>query len=67
MCFDPEVLQVIKLTAHLPVTDEQLMDAGMMPDTRPPVIVPWRSRLRWKLDAARERLGEFIAGRRFDE
>jgi hypothetical protein len=68
MCFDPAVLQVRKLVAYLPVTDEQLMDAGMMPDTRPALPrPPWRRRLRWWVEVQRERLGEFIAGRKFED
>jgi hypothetical protein len=37
-------------------SDEMLMDCGVIPDTRPKVKYPWRSRLRWRFAEARERL-----------
>lgn len=51
----PELL-VTKHTAHILVSEEMLMDCGVIPDTRPPPPpVPWRRRLRWRLADARER------------
>jgi hypothetical protein len=45
-----------KLSAVIEVPDELLMDAGLIPDTRPPLPPPtWRTRLRRKLGAWRER------------
>lgn len=67
MTFDDFTLSAKKLTAYIPVTDEQLMDAGAIPDNRPLIRTPWRRRLRWWIEIRRERLGELIAGRRFDE
>ena len=46
---------------------EQLMDHGVIPDTRPPVRIPRRRRLRWWVQVQREWLGEWIGGRRFDD
>jgi hypothetical protein len=46
-----------KLSYVIQVPDELLMDAGVIPDTRvrrPPSL---RSRLRWRVAAARERAG----------
>jgi hypothetical protein len=42
------------------VSEEMLMDCGVIPDTRPPTVVPWRSRLRWRWQAWRERTGRTV-------
>jgi len=64
-----EAISVVKSTSYVQVSDEVLMDAGLIPDTRPPL--PWRTRLRYRWKAAvhraRTRLGEIVAGRRFDD
>lgn len=57
-----EHIRVIKHAAYLPVSDELLMDAGVIPDTRPPVHIPWRSRLRWRISERRERVGRKVGG-----
>jgi hypothetical protein len=44
---------VTKTSAWLPVSEEILMDEGIIPDTRPRPAL--RKRLRWKAAAARER------------
>lgn len=45
-----------KLSAIMVVPDELLMDAGIIPDTRPRVPIPWRTRLRYRIDDWRERM-----------
>jgi hypothetical protein len=65
---DDEVLRAVKFGSYIQVSDELLMDQGLIPDTRPPVPPPpWRTRLCWWVEGRRERVGEIIAGRRFDE
>lgn len=45
-----------KLVSYIEVPDELLMDAGLIPDTRPPrPPLPWRHRLRSKVSDWRER------------
>jgi hypothetical protein len=44
------------------VSDDQLMDMGVIPDTRPPVHTPWHRRLRWRWQAWRERAGRNVGG-----
>lgn len=40
---------IIKAASYIEVSDELLMDYGVIPDTRPPLPPPsWRTRLRWK-------------------
>ncbi len=64
-------LTVQKRTAHLPVSTDLLMDMGVIPDTRPPVVYPLWTRIRWAIQRrvrrARLHLGEWVAGERFDE
>ena len=62
MTDDQTPITVIKHAAYLPFSDEQLMDAGVIPDTRPPVHIPWRSRLRWRISERRERVGRKVGG-----
>lgn len=55
---EPELL-IQKDAVYIPVSEELLMDFGVIPDTRPPrPPVPWHRRLRWKLSAARTRAAE---------
>lgn len=64
-------ITVKRLTAHVPITAEQLLDAGLPlpPGMEPPPPAsrwPWHRRLRWKIrenvDRTRERVGFRIAG-----
>lgn len=58
----PPRIVVTKTSAILPMSDDQLMDAGIIPDTRPPVRIPWRRRARWRWLAWRERAGRRVGG-----
>jgi hypothetical protein len=54
---DAVPLVIAKSYAIIEVADELLMDAGVIPDTRPPLPPPsWRTRLRYRVDDAREAL-----------
>lgn len=54
--FSQAALDARKFTAHIQVSEELLMDQGAIPDTRPPLPPPtWRTRLRRKREAWRER------------
>jgi hypothetical protein len=57
-----------KMAVQVPISNELLMDYGVIPDTRPPPPpLPWRMRLRWKWSGARDWLAErayrLISGR----
>ena len=69
--FPKTVLGARKLSVGLQMSDEQLMDMGMIPDTRPPAPVPirpnWRTRARLKVALLRIRLGEIVAGQTFED
>lgn len=60
------ILSVKKHGFLIPVVNETLMDAGIIPDTREPVQVSrwWRARwpIREAVAAARIKVGEKIAG-----
>lgn len=55
-----------KLSMFVPVSNETMMAYGLIPDTRPPVHIPWHRRLRWRvrdtIDRARLKVGARIAG-----
>jgi hypothetical protein len=55
---EPELeITVTKASAYLMVSDEVLMDMGIIPDTRPPPPpIPWRRRRRWRWLELREAL-----------
>lgn len=54
-------LTVHKMASYMVVSDELLMDAGLIPDTRPPAPPPSRrTRLRWWWTAWRERVGRRV-------
>lgn len=57
---------VRKFSAMVPMSEELAMERGLIPDTRPPVHIPWRRRARWRvreaIAQARLRLGARIAG-----
>jgi hypothetical protein len=64
-------ITVKRLGVHIPVTAEQLLDAGLPlpPGMEPPPPTPrwpWHRRLRWRVReavySARERVGFWIAG-----
>ena len=59
-------IEVQKFGAPVLMSDDTLMDEGLIPDTRPPVHIPWRRRVRWrireKVDGLRLRVGARIAG-----
>lgn len=59
---DTTPLVVTKYSGYLAVSDDVLMDAGVIPDTRPPVRTPWRRCLRWRWLVWRERAGRKIGG-----
>lgn len=59
----PAEFMVVKQSAVLPVSDELLMDEGVIPDTRPPLKVGWRTRFRWWLSPSRERFGRWLGGK----
>jgi hypothetical protein len=49
-------VEIEKASAWVFAPDELLMDHGVIPDIRPPVRIPWRRRLRWRLCGKREAL-----------
>ena len=63
---DDAAIEVVKLGHNVLMSDELLMDAGVIPDTRPRVRVPWHRRLRWRWAEWRERtgrkVGSWVAG-----
>jgi hypothetical protein len=64
---DDPLITVRKLGAHLPVSAGQLMDEGLIPDTRPPAPRPpphrrTAARARAAVAAARIRAGSWVAG-----
>lgn len=65
MTDDPE-FTVHKAAGYMRISDELAMDYGLIPDTRPPVHIPWHRRLRWRLNdrwyQLRHRIGFWIAG-----
>ena len=51
----PGLLDDIKLNAaYIEVSNELLMDCGVIPDTRERKPIPWRWRAKWKIRAWRE-------------
>lgn len=69
---DHPSLHVQRVEGYLPVSEEILMDEGVIPDTRPPRPRPlWRSRLRWRVGEARDRAARWaykvISGYAFPE
>ena len=52
-----EPVRILKAATIIQVPDELLMDAGVIPDTRPPrPPLPWRTRLRYRIGDWRESL-----------
>lgn len=64
------MFDVKRYAALIPVSEELLMEYGVIPDTRPPVVIPWRHRVRWAFSEFRHRVGlrvgSWIAGRNLD-
>jgi hypothetical protein len=54
LAVSPEML-ITKHASIIEVSDELLMDTGVIPDTRGHKPIPWRRRLRWKTHAWRTR------------
>lgn len=54
----------------VPISTEMAMEYGLIPDTRQAVVITRRTRLRWwrqdKIRRTRLRLGEWVAGQKFD-
>jgi hypothetical protein len=69
MTDEPE-FSVKYYAAQIPVSNEWLMDEGLIPDTRPPVVYTRRQRLRWaaqaRVRALRLIVGSWIAGEDLD-
>lgn len=63
-------IEVKKIAAYFPMSNELAMEYGLIPDTRPPVVIPWRRRVRWAAQArvrrARLRVGSWVAGEDLD-
>jgi hypothetical protein len=71
---DAPFLTVKRMGYTLPITNEVLMDEGVIPDTRPKIDLTRRQKLqraRWRLEARidrwRLRLGSWIAGIDLDQ
>lgn len=67
----PPTMTVHKYSAFVPMSVEQLLDAGLITETEAraqgwtpyvPLPVPWSRRLRWRWQAFRERAGRKIGG-----
>lgn len=48
----------LKHSIMIQVSEELLMDTGVIPDTREHKSILWRTRLRWRLSDGRERAAE---------
>lgn len=68
---DTTPLLVHRYSAHVPVSTEQALDAGLITEEQAraqgwtpyvPPPVPWRTRMRWRWLAWRERTGRKIGG-----
>ncbi len=62
-------LTVHKVSAYVPVSLQQLVDAGAMSEAEaraqgwtPPPPIPWHRRARWRWAAWRERAGRKVGG-----
>lgn len=50
------------VAGYMEIPDELLMGYGLIPDTRPPVHIPWYRRLRWRWQEWRQRAGRRVGG-----
>jgi hypothetical protein len=62
MTWGDREITVIKMGGYMPISDELAMEYGLIPDTRPPVVIPRRQRIRNRVDELRLRLGSWVAG-----
>lgn len=60
--YDRTPLTVRKIAHLMDVPEGLLMDEGVIPDTRPPVHISWRSRMSWRFSAWRERVRRRVGG-----
>lgn len=58
----PSATDALKPAASMMISKEQAMDYGLIPDTRPPVHISWRSRMSWRISDWRERVGRKVGG-----
>jgi hypothetical protein len=58
---DPTITAV-KSEAYVTVSNELLMEWGLIHDTRPPVKISWRERMCWRWMEWRKRVGRKIGG-----
>ncbi len=73
MTHDPD-LKVRTIATLIPVSTEDAMDLGLIPDTRPPVVYTRRQRLRWAMQERVHRIrlrvglrvGSWLAGQDLD-
>lgn len=63
-------LEVQKYATYMQVSNEEAMNLGLIPDTRPPVVYTRRQRLRWamqeRVHRLRLRVGSWVAGQDLD-
>lgn len=68
--WDDVEITVHKHVMHVPYSTDYLMDEGLIPDTRPPVVITRRDRIRWasqdRIHRLRLRVGSWIAGESLD-
>lgn len=61
-----DMRSVTKVSHTVPISEGMAMDYGLIPDTRPPVVISRRTRFRWwrqdKARSTRMGLASFIAG-----
>lgn len=65
----PVIYNVKKFGYVMPVSNETLIDHGLIPDTRPhyvPTPVPLRERIRARVEQWRMQVGSWIAGTDLD-
>ena len=66
MTWDDREITVIKMGGYMPISEELAMEYGLIPDTRPPVVITRRQRIRWAIrrwvSNTRLRIGSWIAG-----
>ena len=71
LLIDPSLITVKRVSGYLPVSTEQLLDAGLITEEEAraqgwtpyvPPPVSWHRRARWRWQAWRERAGRKIGG-----